>query len=875
MISSTVYNKFNRGEVDPLALARDDVEKINNSCELMENFIPLRLGAMVYRPGTESIGEVAGESYFAEFIASTSDVALLEFSNNLLRIWVDDTLLSSTAVSTQVPDSSFTGGPSPWTDGSGAGSTATISGGYGNLTGSGNTSGQLWQTISSTDTGSEHTVNITIEQAPVLVKIGTSGQNSDEIFSGTLFPGVHSLVFTPASNVTFTLSNSLKYVAKVAEVVYSTTQTQTFTTSITTAKLGSLRYAQSADIIYIVYEDGKTIQIERRGVKSWSLVDFRADDGPFGIINLSDITMTVAALSGDTTLTASSAYFKATHIGNLFKLGSSGQTVTASVVAEDTGTNSVRILGVGSGRIFNITITGIAGGTEVTLQRSADDASWTDVAVYTTNRSISYDDGLDDNILYYRLWVQTGDYGSGTAVLTIDYVFGSIEGIARVTGYTSTTVVNVQVLREFGSIIATKDWYLSQWSSLSGYPSAVAIYEGRLWLSGKNNLWGSVSDAYTSFDAEIEGDSKSIFKTIGFGPVDKINWLVGSSRLIMGLASSEIGIRSSSFGEVLTQNNINLKDGSSQGSDTIAPIKIDEKIYYVQRSGIKIMESEYSISSDSQGARDLMTLNQDICQAGIARMAVSRQPETRIYVVLKDGSMRVYLIDPAENVFAWSRVTTPIGLFEDVIVLPSTGEDRVYVVVNRSGTRYLEKFAKFSESITKHTDGFNSYTSPGTTITGLPHADGVTVNVWADNQDRGDFEVSSGGITVGSSWTNVVVGLPYNADYTSNKLGQYSDYSVLTKRVRVIDLGMIIKDFYPGSLSYGYDLDNLDPMPDIEDGTTFSSTALIGSYDHTPFEFNGSHDTDSRVSLRATGPCKIMAIVYGIKDSVRAPNKKK
>jgi len=39
-----IYNKFNRGEVDPLALSRDDVSKINNSCETMLNFLPLRLG---------------------------------------------------------------------------------------------------------------------------------------------------------------------------------------------------------------------------------------------------------------------------------------------------------------------------------------------------------------------------------------------------------------------------------------------------------------------------------------------------------------------------------------------------------------------------------------------------------------------------------------------------------------------------------------------------------------------------------------------------------------------------------------------------------------------------------------------------------------
>ena len=135
MDAVSVYNKFNRGEVDEDALARDDVTKISNSCELMENFLPLRLGPMMYRPGIENLAGVAGEAYLVEFIASTSDVAILEFSNNYLQIWIDDALLARTAVSQAISNDEFSGAGS-WTDGSGSGSTAAISGGYANLTGS-------------------------------------------------------------------------------------------------------------------------------------------------------------------------------------------------------------------------------------------------------------------------------------------------------------------------------------------------------------------------------------------------------------------------------------------------------------------------------------------------------------------------------------------------------------------------------------------------------------------------------------------------------------------------------------------------------------------------------------------------------------------
>lgn len=874
----SVYNKFNRGEIDDLALARDDVVRVNNSCVLMENFLPIRLGPMMYRPGFENLASVPGEAYNVKFVAATDDTAILEFTNNLLRIWIDDVVLARTAVSSTVTNPDFDSDIVGWTDASGAGSTAAWdSGGYASLTGSGSTSAVLHQTDGSTETGVENTLNITILAAPMLLKIGTSGANSDDIFNGTLLPGVHSLVYTPAGNVTLTMSNSLKYETLIDSIDFSGAVTQSFVTEIATAELPTIRDSQSADVVFINHDNGKTIHVERRGTKSWSVVDDRVDDGPFGFINDSDVTLAAAALNGDTTLTASSAFFKATQVGALFKLGSQGQDVTASISAQDDGTNSIRVVGVGASRPFDITITSLTGtGNTVTLQRSSDDSTFTDVESYTTNQSKNFDDTLDNEILYYRLWIKTGDYSSGTTVMTLSYSGGSIEGICRVTSFTSTTIVNIQVLRDFGSTSATRDWYESQWSDLKGFPTSNNLYEGRLWYAGKTNLWGSVSDGFSSFDREIEGNSKSIFKTIGFGPVESVYWLADSSRLIMGIASDEVSVRSSSFGEVLTQDNINLKPGSSQGSAPVSPVRVDDAVYYVQRSTIKIMEAEYDVGSDSHKSRDLMTLNQNICSAGIKRIAVSRQPETRLFVVLDDGSMRVYLFDPAEEVRAWSRITTPSSdTIEDVVVLPGVDEDRVYITVLRSGTRYMEKMAKLSEYVDKHTDSFKAYTSPGKTLTGLSHLEGEEVNVWADDQDRGEFTAASGEITVPTSWTDVVVGLKYNADYTSNKLGQYADYSVLAKRVRVVGLGMLVKELWPGAISYGPSFTELDAMPLMEDGATVDTTTLIDEYDHTPFEFSGAHETNSRVFIRATGPCTIKALVYAIKDSVGKTAEKK
>lgn len=75
---TTVYNKFNRGVIDTLALSRDDVTRVNNSAELMENFIPHRLGPAQFRQGIAHIDELASvNSRFVSFFSSLDSTALL------------------------------------------------------------------------------------------------------------------------------------------------------------------------------------------------------------------------------------------------------------------------------------------------------------------------------------------------------------------------------------------------------------------------------------------------------------------------------------------------------------------------------------------------------------------------------------------------------------------------------------------------------------------------------------------------------------------------------------------------------------------------------------------------------------------------------
>jgi len=878
---NSYVNKFNRGEVDPAIQARDDFNKFENSAALMSNWTPQRLGPMQYRAGSEYLGAAAGATYMVPFVRSIESTALLEFSNNLLRLWVDDALLARTTVATTIANGTFTTTVASWVDGdTGSGTSAWATGGYMALDGTGSGIARRSQAFGSTATGEEHTLRIVIRDAAVIVKLGTSGANSEDLYVGELGPGTHSLVFTPGGTVTLTLENSKEVRAIVDSVALETTGTFSLPTTIATADLPNVRYAQSGDIIFIAVTGQPPIKIERRGATSWSVTTFNLEDGPFGTLNTGPITLTASALSGGyQTITASAAYFKSTDVGAIFKLVSAGQVVTDITTVENDGTGSVRVVGVGTSRNIQVSATGF-GAASVTLQQSTDDATWVDVRVYGGNIVETYNDALDNSILYYRLFIKTGDYTSGTFLLSLTYAGGAIEGIGHVTEYTSTTVVRVNILEAFGSTDATLNWYRDEWFKGEKYPNTVAMYEGRLWFSGSGRIFGSVSDSFFSFDTELDGDSSAIAKTIAAGPTETINWLMPLNRLIVGMVGDEMSIRSNSFGATLTPLNVNIKGGSSQGVAPIEPVMVSNRGYFVQRSGARLYELEYSPGQDSHESIDMMTLNPSICKEGIVRIAVTMQPDTRIHLVMADGTMRSVLFNRIDDVLAWTRIETD-GTIEDIVVLPETGQDALYMLVSRTGGRFLEKFAPDDEAVggteSRHNDSHVRYTSPGTSISGLTHLEGKTVHVWADGQYRSSHTVSSGAITVASAWTTVVVGLEHIASYNSSKVAGYmlsptgvKTPTALTRRKQILNVGFVMSGYWPGSLTVGRDASNLLSFPIIENGAAAATTTQT-EYDEEQFPFNGDMISDPRIHLRANNPCTILAMTYEVEEATDRP----
>lgn len=875
---------FNRGIISPLALARFDVARIPWSAETQTNWMPRLLGSMMLRPGLEYTGATHSNNtaIHVPFVFARDDVAVLEFTDSILRIKISDTPITRGAVSSAVTNGTFTSNISGWTDNDESGATSQWnSSGYLQLNGDGSNAARRTQqvTVAGADQNDEHALRIVIARGPVTLKVGSSSGTDEYITETELGTGTHSLSFTPTGDFYIDFSSREIYSSFVDSVAVEGSGIVTLPSPYLAADLAYIRSDQSADIVYLACRDYQQRKIERRGNgRSWSIVLYEPKDGPFKTNNLTEITLTASAISGDITLTASKALFKSTNVGSLFKLESNGQNVSKSISAQNTFSDSIEVTGIF--RDITITVSGTYVATH-NLQRSFDGgASWSVVSTESAPYGPStYNDALVNQTVQYRLGVQTGNYTSGTVVVALSYSAGSITGYAKITDYNSTTSVNAKVLKALGGTSATENWAEGEWSDRRGYPSGVALTEGRLFWGGKSKIIGSISDGYESFDDTIEGDSGLISRGIGSGPIDDINWLLALHRLFIGTSGAEKAIKTSSLEEPITSTNFKIVDVSTQGSKSVNPIKVDRKGVFVQAGGTRLFQLDYDSNSLDYIAGELTELNPEIGEPSIIRIAAQRQPDTRIHCVRSDGKVGVLLFDPIENLKAWVLVETD-GVVEDAFVLPNDVEDSVYYsikrTINGSTVRYLERWALESEcqgdTLNKQADSFLEYSgSSTTTITGLSHLEGESVVVWGNGADLGTYTVTSGQITgLTSAVTSAIIGLPYTAQYKSVKLAYAAaSTTAFNQKKKVNGLGLILYNTHYQGLQYGPDFSKLDSLPLVEEGKVTTVGTIHASYDKDMFEFEGTWNTDARICLQASAPrpCTVLALTFAIETN--------
>jgi hypothetical protein len=865
-----VFTVQSRGNVSSLTLADSGA---NHLFATLTSFVSI--GSAVLATDDEE-----SDSKILPFVFSKDDVAQVTLVGSLMRVLIDDNYIDpSPSFSSDAVNGHFLYTLNSWTDTDDSGCTSAFAAGsdgagYMSLVGTKFNYARRNQqiTVSGGDANKEHQCRIAISRGVVDLKIGTSAGDGSYV-TATITKGTYYFSFTPTGSFYVEFSSATKY-ASLVDSIYFHASDLVIETDYTEYYLPLIRQAQSGNVIYLACEGLRPQKIERRAEHSWGLADYLPDDGPFLPYNSTGITLDPSALSGDITLTASKSLFQSGHVGALFSIDSAGQKVTSTLSGENQFSNEIRIAGVT--RNFFLTISSI-GTNEVTLQKAVGEpSSWTDHDSYTSNQTnLVINDALDNQIIYYRIGIKTGDYTSGSPVVTLDYSEGSISGVCRITAVASVTSASAIVLKEFGGTRATSNWREGAWSDYRGFPSAVCLYEGRLWWGGKQYLDGSSSDLYETFDDTKTGSGRPIRRSIGFGSADNINWMVGSQNLLVATDTRILAARSSFDDAPLTQDDFSLKDISSQGASKVNPVKIDSDVIYVQNSGVRIQHLNWD------GAKyipsDLTALTPEIGEPSITHLAIQQQPDIRIHCVRSDGKSLVLLFDPLEELKAFIPIETD-GDIQDIAIFPGDIEDQVYYVVKRdipdapfatdaSVVRLIEKWALESEcqggTLNKQLDAFTTYSGVSATVfnssnlSDLAYLEDQEIEVWGNGVYNGSYTVSGAAVTLDTAVTSAVLGLSYTARLKSVKLGRLMDKKIISQ------VGLIMRNVSPAGIEIGMDFDNMRGIPKADWMQTAGvpdSSLIIEDYHKEAIPIDGTWTIDSRLCLRATAPYPVTVL---------------
>lgn len=575
--------------------------------------------------------------------------------------------------------------------------------------------------------------------------------------------------FNGADGVDYLLEIGDKYIRIYKDGAYLNVE---IVTPFTSADLTNLRFTQSADVMFIASGTYPVKQLARYSDTNWQFGDFQITDMYFDsniVSSNEDDTITPSGRSGTVTLTASRGIFTSNMVGTQVMLT---QSVPGSETSVSNGTTGSLYAGEGWKIITHGTWTGT-----VTIQKSINNAIWETYRIYSAKDD--YNPSESGNLSEGAYLRAVCSISSGTCNVSLSTLPYNKEGVARITGFTSSTQVTAQVTKAFGTTSPTKAYSFGAWSNAFGYPKTIGFFQDRLCFGGTKRqpymLWLSRTGDYGNFSVEKVSGTVTDDSAVAIGLVSRKQYqilhLVPSTDLLILTAGNEWTI---SGGSTVTPANVSVRMQTTCGCSSCEPIMADGRIVFVQGRGSTVRDMGYSYETDSYGGNDLTLLAKHIVQGiKIVDCAYKQEPDSTLYFVRSDGTMAclAYIID--QKVYAWSTVDTD-GSIEAVAAVQEGDEDVVYVLVKRTiGGQVVRNIECLYNNNAKSSVP-NDYImldsavvvegeahTAGTSFN-VPELAGATVDVLGDGRAFTGLVVGGdGSLELPASVTKIVAGLPY------------------------------------------------------------------------------------------------------------------
>lgn len=604
-------------------------------------------------------------------------------------------------------------------------------------------------------------------------------------------------------------------------------------TPYSVTEIFELTYTQSADVIYFAHKDHEPAKLTRTTATSFTLTDIDFEDGPYLDENITDTTIYASAVTGTVTLTASTSIFESGHVGALWRFRAPVEEYHDEWAAGTTYNDGDFVHY--NGHVYQQT----TGSTQ---------NSGNSPPVHLSGAQ-TYNNGLIE-------WTYQHD---GT-------------GYVKITGYTSgtsvtATVEGIGVLPDnvVGAANATKRWSEGAFSSVRGFPRAVAFYEERLYFAGTTHqpqtIFGSVTADFENHTPGTE-DDKAINVTIASDQVNVIKHMIQGRFLQILTSSAEFTMSGGTGTQPVTPTNVNVLRETTFGASSVRPVRAGSSTIMVQKGQTKVKEVTFNLDVDGLTGRDLTVLAEHLARVGLDDMTWQQEPELILWFVRSDGQLLGLSYDPQNNTIAWHKhILGGAGVVESIASIPSGSEDQVYLSVKRTinsvETRHIVymKPIYFGADVTDafYVDSGLTYDGAATTtISGLDHLEGETVQILADGAAHADKVVSSGSITLDRSSSKVHIGYSYDSVVQTLRMEAGADDGISQGKIKRIH-GVTVRFLDSVGAEVGPDANNLDRIPFRDSSMAMDEAVPMFDGDKEIF-FPSGYDNDARVFVQQTQP---------------------
>jgi len=827
---------FTGGELSPRLDGRTDLTKYTSGCSTLENLVVYPHGSAARRPGSTFIAEVAdsdNKTRLIPFEFSTTQTYMLEFSNLKMRVYKD--------------------------------------------------SGSVLE--------GDKTISAITKANPAVVTATSHGySNGDEVLISSVggMTEVNGKRFLVADKTTNTFELQDKDGVDINSSSFTTytsggvsNKVFEIATPYTTAQLFDIKFAQSADVMYITHPEHEVEKLSRTGHTAWTLTDVDFTGGPFMDANITTTTLNpgshtvgtgVALVASAVTGINSGSGFLSTDVGRLVNFRDGYGKITG--VTDTTNATITIIKDLGSATAsadwslgaFSDT-TGHPSCVTFFEQRLVFAGTTNQPQTIFFSKSGDYENmdaniggtiADDDAIIYTIASNQVNAIRFMTATRTL--ILGTAGGEFTVSGGgtdSAVTPTNILIKKQSNHGSANVD--------------AIAVGNATLFLQRAKR---KIRELAYNFDVDgyIAPDMTILAEHVTEGGLTQIAYQQEPNQIVYAVRGDGelVGLTYQREQQVTAWHRHIFG-----GRFGVATITVSDYANIVSGTKLTLTKSDgttvdFTSTTGTAGTNEFKTQTNNNTTATNLKTAINAHANFTATV----NSAVVTITETAHEAtgyltiksFDSTRLTATSegkAVVESAAVIPTDDtEYQVYVIIKRTVNNITRRYVEFlnvfdfdetDNSSFNFLDSELSYSgSAVSTLSGLDHLEGQVVSILADGATHPNRTVSSGSITLDRSAKSVKVGLAYTSLLQTMRLNAGSQNGTSQgKTKRIYDI--TVRMFETIGVEVGPDLNNMERIP-------FRSSADLMDEGIPPFtgdkevEFRGNYETDGFIFVRQTQP---------------------